>query len=248
MVSDLYENLLKATDNTADITNEKYGTVTKINNGLVSVKEDAADIEHSNVPILNNVIVELGDRVVLGFVNNSIYNPVLLGTLEKHTVENDVDWSDIENKPSTFPPSVHNHNDLYYTNTEIDNQLLLKQDVIEDTGWKDLSLDSNFTHYTETEQRAKYRRIGKTVYVRGAVKNTNAFTPSDEGTTVATINDTTCRPQYFYVFTQQGSGMNRFMLRINADGTIAIGRYGTTSASQVGAGSWLNLHCSFVVE
>jgi len=29
-------------------------------------------------------------------------------------------WSEIESKPSTFTPSAHNHNDIYYTETEID--------------------------------------------------------------------------------------------------------------------------------
>ena len=33
-MTDLYENLLRATDNTADITTEKQGTVTKIQDKL----------------------------------------------------------------------------------------------------------------------------------------------------------------------------------------------------------------------
>ena len=38
-----------------------------------------------------------------------------------------VDWSDIENKPSDYPPSTHNHDDRYYTETEIDTALNTKQ-------------------------------------------------------------------------------------------------------------------------
>lgn len=34
-----------------------------------------------------------------------------------------VDWSDIENKPSDYPPSSHNHDDRYYTESEIDTAL-----------------------------------------------------------------------------------------------------------------------------
>lgn len=30
-------------------------------------------------------------------------------------------WDDIQGKPSTFPPSTHNHNDLYYLKSEIDS-------------------------------------------------------------------------------------------------------------------------------
>ena len=29
------------------------------------------------------------------------------------------DWNDITNKPIAFPPEAHNHNDLYYTKTEL---------------------------------------------------------------------------------------------------------------------------------
>lgn len=40
-----------------------------------------------------------------------------------------VDWSDIENKPSDYPPSSHNHDDRYYTESEIDTALNGKADV-----------------------------------------------------------------------------------------------------------------------
>lgn len=81
MADSLYENLLKATDNTNDITHEKYGTITKIENGLCSVKETDSGLEHSNVPILNGLSLKLGDNVVLGFAENSIYNPFVIGAV-----------------------------------------------------------------------------------------------------------------------------------------------------------------------
>lgn len=83
MVSDFYENLLRATDNTNDITNEKYGTVTKIDNNLCNVKEEDSDLEHVNVPILNGIECETGDKIVIGFVNNSIYDPIIIGNLSR---------------------------------------------------------------------------------------------------------------------------------------------------------------------
>lgn len=39
-------------------------------------------------------------------------------------------WDDITGKPSTFPPSAHNHDDRYYTESEIDALLTNKQDKI----------------------------------------------------------------------------------------------------------------------
>lgn len=41
-------------------------------------------------------------------------------------VANSVDWDDVDNKPSTFAPSAHNHDDRYYTESEVDNLLSAK--------------------------------------------------------------------------------------------------------------------------
>ena len=82
-MSELYENLLKATDNSSDITNEKYGTVVKINGALCSVIEEDTNLEHTNVPVLNQIYLETGDKVVIGFVDNSIYNPIIVGNLTR---------------------------------------------------------------------------------------------------------------------------------------------------------------------
>lgn len=38
-------------------------------------------------------------------------------------VSHDHSWDDIQNKPTTFTPSEHNHNLLYYTKTEVDTKL-----------------------------------------------------------------------------------------------------------------------------
>ncbi len=85
-MSDFYENLLKATDNTSDITTEKFGTITRIENSLCDVKEDGADIEHSNVPILNGLNLQVGSKVVLGFVENSIYDVFVIGSVGANDV------------------------------------------------------------------------------------------------------------------------------------------------------------------
>ena len=37
-----------------------------------------------------------------------------------------VDWSNVTNKPATFPPSAHNHDDKYYTKNEVDTKLSAK--------------------------------------------------------------------------------------------------------------------------
>ena len=42
-------------------------------------------------------------------------------------INSSVEWSDIQNKPSDYPPSTHNHDDRYYTESEVDTALNTKQ-------------------------------------------------------------------------------------------------------------------------
>lgn len=118
--------------------------------------------------------------------------------------------------------------------------------VWEDTGWRDVSFSSGFVHHSETD-RVRYRRVGKVVELRGAVKNTNQVSANTD-VTVATIGDTTCRPSKRVTYRQQGSGMNTFVISINTTGTIAVNRYGTTSGIAIPSGSWLNVHTTFLVD
>ena len=85
-MSELYDNLLKATNNIDDITTEEYGTITKIENGLCSVKELNSELEHTNVPILNGLSLAVGANVVLGFAENSIYNVFVIGTVGEKNI------------------------------------------------------------------------------------------------------------------------------------------------------------------
>ena len=88
MSDSFYDNLLKATDNTKDITTEKYGIITKLNGTYCSVKETDNELEHHNVPIVNGANMTVGDKVIIGFINNSIYDVVCYGCLDK-TVHDD---------------------------------------------------------------------------------------------------------------------------------------------------------------
>ena len=87
-MADLYENLLKATDNTQDITTEKYGIITQTNGTYCSVKETDNDLIHDNVPIINGANLTIGDKVIIGFINNSIYDVVVYGALDKTVHDN----------------------------------------------------------------------------------------------------------------------------------------------------------------
>lgn len=82
MVDDFYENLTALTDNLSDIVFSRYAEVTKVDGFSVECKENESGVVHINVPIINNFEVEVGDFIILGFVDNDLYNPVALGMLE----------------------------------------------------------------------------------------------------------------------------------------------------------------------
>ncbi len=83
MGNNLYDNLLKATNNIGDITTERYATVTKLNGNYCDVKEEDTGLEHTNVPIVNGANLSVGDKAIIGFINNSIYDAVCYGALDK---------------------------------------------------------------------------------------------------------------------------------------------------------------------
>lgn len=96
-MADLYDELLKATDNLQDISFSRYGTITSITDDLCSVKEEEQDITHQNVPVLNGLELKRGDNVVLGFVNNDLYNPLILGIIGRDVIhEMEVDLSKVD--------------------------------------------------------------------------------------------------------------------------------------------------------
>lgn len=87
-MTEFYDNLLKATSNIDDITTERYATVTKLNGNYCDVKEEDTGLEHTNVPIINGANLSVGDKAIIGFINNSIYDAVCYGALDK-TVHDD---------------------------------------------------------------------------------------------------------------------------------------------------------------
>lgn len=101
-MTDFYNNLISLTNNLEDIAFTKYATITNINgDGTCTAKEDESELEHTNVPTLSHNL-RVGDKVVLGFVDNSIYNPVILtGGEEAYTkTETDTLLQNKINEPS----------------------------------------------------------------------------------------------------------------------------------------------------
>ena len=78
VVDDFFDNLTSLTSNLEDIAFTRYATIININNGTVDCKESNGTI-HKNIRTASFLKYELNDTVILGFVDNNIYNPFIIG-------------------------------------------------------------------------------------------------------------------------------------------------------------------------
>lgn len=58
-----------------------------------------------------------------GDMLKSVYDQDDDGKVDIANVAESVEWDSVQNKPSTFAPTAHTHDDRYYTETEVDNLL-----------------------------------------------------------------------------------------------------------------------------
>ena len=110
MADDFIENLTSLTDNLEDIAFTRYATITAINNdGTVDCKEDNETI-HKNAINTTNLKLSINDTVLLGFVDNNIYNPMITGGV---TVKNADETIIYALGLGKF--NINNEGDLIYT-------------------------------------------------------------------------------------------------------------------------------------
>lgn len=58
-----------------------------------------------------------------------------------------VDWSGVQNKPEAFTPTTHEHDDRYYTKTEITAMCMGLEDTGEEIDDVDVILQAQITQY-----------------------------------------------------------------------------------------------------
>ena len=98
----------------------KVGAGLSINNGVLSANggsggEPAEYLKSASVS---------GNTLTLTKKDNSTV--VFIPTTGGGGSAESVDWANVYNKPTTFPPSAHNHDDRYYTENEVDTKLAEK--------------------------------------------------------------------------------------------------------------------------
>jgi hypothetical protein len=116
------------------------------------------------------------------------------------------------------------------------------------SGWKNLTLDSAFALYNGTAaNQPQYRINGNLVTVKGCVSPKEAYTSSATKVTIASGIISEVRPDAALSFICQGSGMNRWTLGIETNGTITISRYGVAENISVPTTAWLVFHCTYSI-
>ena len=112
------------------------------------------------------------------------------------------------------------------------------------SGWQNLNTTSAFTAYNQ-DSAPQYKYNGGLITIRGIVKPTSSFTSSAEGVAITSPIEEAYRPPFDLAFMCQGSGMNRWCLRIKSDGVLYIERYGGTSYATVPETAWLPFCVTF---
>ena len=107
----------------------------------------------------------------------------------------------------------------------------------EDSGWKELSLATGVTAYSES-QKPVYRRIGMTVYMAGVFKGI-----AGNDVVIGTLPEG-YRParKVILPFASIGQKINR--MEILPDGTV---RYGRSTIEPTIAENWHSVACSFSI-
>ncbi len=116
---------------------------------------------------------------------------------------------------------------------------------VSDTGWYNISYGNGYKTYGS--EPVQVRKYGKVVHMRGVMTNVNAQTWSD--TVIGWIGPD-FRPNRDVKFVMQGSGSNKWLLRVCANGNITADRYSNnaTMRNQTPANSWMTIDCSWLVE
>lgn len=123
---------------------------------------------------------------------------------------------------------------------------------IQDTGWQNVTCEDGFQ--TPSKYKARYRRIGKIVYLEGVIYNTNTI-PSVHEIKIGNISDYYCRPAHNQYATHtvldQDSQQKTytFMLNIEPDGDILIYYLGGNNDNiEIPASTRFKCNMSWIIE
>ena len=131
---------------------------------------------------------------------------------------------------------------------QLREKVLNLEDNTEDSGWQTASLTGDFKAYQDNSKYTpRYRKIGKVVEIEGVVSPTKTLTGSGTQVTIFTL-PTDFMPSESRYAVCQGSGINRWVLQVNTNGTVTFSRYGKADYTDINAGDWLPFNITYMID
>lgn len=98
-------------DSITDVISSRLGNTTTVDVYIEGVKADTFTVRDGL------------DGAGSGDMSKSVYDTTDNGKVDLAEIAESVEWNNVQNKPTTFNPSSHNHDDLYFTESEIQTSL-----------------------------------------------------------------------------------------------------------------------------
>ena len=155
--------------------------------------------EHQSLKTVNGEsLVGTGDITISGEPTEYLKGAAVSGntlTITKKdnstvvfTPNENVDWANITNKPATFPPSAHNHDDRYYTESEVDTKLAAKAGTAVAT--------TSAAGLMSAADKTKLNGLSQTSITVDSALSTTSTNPAQNKVITAALNNKA--PQYQY--------------------------------------------------
>lgn len=123
----IYFNITSGTKVDANIDLHSYITLQKFNEGMSKKENIISKKSGFNLEKTDSFKEDDTNKLATAKALKSLHDEV-----DRKTGAIKLNWDSIKDKPSSFVPSEHNHNSLYYTETEVDEKL--ENNILYSTG------------------------------------------------------------------------------------------------------------------
>ena len=110
--------------------------------------------------------------------------------------------------------------------------------------WIPITFSNTFEAYNTVSGNV-YRKIGNFVEIKGQVKPKSAITKN--ATTEIFKLPEGYYPEQSIIVVMQGSGINKWNLSINTDGSVTCSRYGANEIIDIPTGTWMPFYVCYGV-
>lgn len=228
-MTDFFENLTSLTNNISDIVFSRYADVVGVNDDDTYDCLDANKVKHAKVVNSTVLTFEVHDKVILGFLDNNEYSAIILGGVGRGlNLSEYAKLSDLEQKAD----KIHDHDDKYLV-------------VTRDSGWQNVNFLAGYEG-DPAQGEVTYRRKGDVVTIKGGWYPLQDYSASNSRVAFATIPEEIAPSGNVYTV-QVGASMNKYLLTITPDGTLAWSKYGTTTSLDLSKNTKMVLTVTYII-